>query len=433
MKKMLAMLLSCVMLLTGCSLQDAADISSESAVSTAEQSTISEVETTETFISETPVSKEDEETTPTQTTANTMPLLSVDTNSEEYIESLGFNSLNDPDFQRYIEDKVYSDLVEQLNSDDYFVENVEAVYVSKEYLEEVAYNSQENIYFGYKLSELEEAFQGDKFIFTLGENGQTEVIPFEEYDDTFDKVVRNVAIGTGVILLCVTVSVVSSGVGAPAVSMIFAASAKTATTFALSSGVISGVSAGVVEGFQTHDFDSAVKAAALKGSEGFMWGAVTGAVTGGINKGIELGKDGKNVSDVISYNNSPKIGKESEQYAENFFEGREQVSYLNGKEVSLATSGATRPDIVIEKAGNAVEAIEVKNYDLVNNFSALKRELKRQVEDRVKNLPEGSTQRIALVTKDRNYTKEFTNNIVENLQEYLFDSYGGKIPVTVLD
>lgn len=212
----------------------------------------------------------------------------MDTNSEEYVNSLVFTSLNDPNLMRYVEDTVYTDLVNQLDSDKYFVENVEAVYISKEYLDELAYNSQENIYFGYKLSDLEEAFQGDKFIFTLGENGQTDVVPFEEYDDTFDKVIRNVAIGTGVILLCVTVSVVTGGAGALAVSMIFAASAKSATVFALSSGVISGVSAGVVEGIQTHDFDKAVKAAAFKGSEGYMWGACTGAITGGSSEAIAL-------------------------------------------------------------------------------------------------------------------------------------------------
>ena len=61
-----------------------------------------------------------------------------------------------------------------------------------------------------------------------------------------------------------------------------------ATVFALSSGVISGVSAGVVEGIQTHDFDKALKAAALKGSEGYMWGACTGAITGGASEAIAL-------------------------------------------------------------------------------------------------------------------------------------------------
>lgn len=288
MKKALAILLSCAMLLTGCSLQDAVDTSSETTISTTEQTDISEVDKTESLATEATVPNESADLTSAQSAVNAVPLLSVDTNSEEYVNSLGFTSLNDPNLMRYVEDTVYTDLVNQLDSDKYFVENVEAVYISKEYLDELAYNSQENIYFGYKLSDLEEAFQGDKFIFTLGENGQTDVVPFEEYDDTFDKVIRNVAIGTGVILLCVTVSVVTGGVGAPAVSMIFAASAKSATVFALSSGVISGVSAGVVEGIQTHDFDKALKAAALKGSEGYMWGACTGAITGGASEAIAL-------------------------------------------------------------------------------------------------------------------------------------------------
>lgn len=276
------------MLLTGCSLQDAVDTSSETTISITEQTDISEVDKTEPLATETTVSNEDADTPSAHPAVNTVPLLSVDTTSEEYVNSLGFTSLNDPNLMRYVEDTVYTDLVNQLDSDKYFVENVEAVYISKEYLDELAYNSQENFYFGYKLSDLEEAFQGDKFIFTLGENGQTDVIPFEEYDDTFDKAIRNVSIGTGVILLCVTVSVVTGGAGAPAVSMIFAASAKSATVFALSSGVISGVSAGVVEGIRTHDFDKAVKAAALKGSEGYMWGACTGAITGGASEAIAL-------------------------------------------------------------------------------------------------------------------------------------------------
>ena len=188
-----------------------------------------------------------------------------------------------------------------------------ARYISKEYLDELAYNSQENIYFGYKLSELDEAFQGQKYIFTLGDNGQTDVQPFEEYDDTFDKVIRNVAIGTGVILLCVTVSVVTGGLGAPAASMIFAASAKSATVFALSSGVISGVSAGVVEGLQTHDFDKAVKAAALHGSEGFMWGAITGAITGGISEAqtVSALKGADVTANGLKLQEAAKIQKES--------------------------------------------------------------------------------------------------------------------------
>ena len=71
------------------------------------------------------------------------------------------------------------------------------------------------------------------------------------------------AIGAGVILVCVTVSVVSGGLGAPAISAIFAASAKTATVYGVSSGAISGVIAGVSTAVQTDgNMDAALKAAA---------------------------------------------------------------------------------------------------------------------------------------------------------------------------
>ena len=202
--------------------------------------------------------------------------------------TIQFAGLDDATLLTYMEDTIYNGLITELDNDVYFVENVQAVYISKEYLEEVAYNSQENIYFGYTLSELDVYFQGARYVFTLGENGETIVTQFQEYDDTYDQILKNVAIGTGVILICVTVSVVSGGAGAPAVSMIFAASAKTGSIMALSSGLFSGVSAGVVTGIETGDFDEAMKAAALAGSEGFKWGAISGSIAGGAGEAIAL-------------------------------------------------------------------------------------------------------------------------------------------------
>ncbi|MCD7880139.1 MAG: HNH/ENDO VII family nuclease [Clostridiales bacterium] len=208
--------------------------------------------------------------------------------STEDDPELEFSELDDVELLRYVENAVYSDLIDQLASGEYLVENVTATYISKEYLEEVAYNSQANIYFGYTLEELENEFQGTKYIFTLGDDGTTIVQAFEDYDDTYDQIVRNVVVGTGVILVCVTVSAVSGGVGAPAVSMIFAASAKTGTTVALSSGLFSGVAAGIITGTQTGDFDETIKAAELAASEGFKWGAISGAVLGGASEAIGL-------------------------------------------------------------------------------------------------------------------------------------------------
>lgn len=200
-----------------------------------------------------------------------------------------FSGLDDPNLLGYVNYSVYTNLVKDLNSEGYFVENVEAIYISQEYIDELTYNSQSNIYFGYTLEELDQQFQGNRYIFTLDENGETTVKKMETvYDNSTERVIKNVAVGGGVILICVTVSVVSAGVGAPAISMIFAAAAKTGTTFALSSAAIGGAAATITTGYQTHDPEAAFKAGLLAGSEGFKWGAISGAVVGGASQAIAL-------------------------------------------------------------------------------------------------------------------------------------------------
>ena len=156
------------------------------------------------------------------------------TNIKQIDTSKNMNSytgLNDSNLLKYVKDNIYTNTIKSLDSDKYIVENVKAVYISKEYIEELEYNSKNNIYFGYTLQELDEQFQGKKYYFTVGENGEITVKEVESIssDDAYNKILKNVAIGSGVILICVTVSLVT--VGSPAVSMIFATSAKTATTF----------------------------------------------------------------------------------------------------------------------------------------------------------------------------------------------------------
>ena len=175
-------------------------------------------------------------------------------------------------------------------------DNVASIYLSKEYIEELEYNSKQNIYFGYSLSELNEQFQGKKYVFTLDENGSTVVKEFEKYDDSYIAgMLKDVAIGTGVLLFCVTVSIVSAGAGAPAVSLIFAASAKTGATMALSGGAISALTEGAITGFQTGDFQKAIQAAEVGAARGYKIGAISGALIGGAQEGIKIFKSGKEV------------------------------------------------------------------------------------------------------------------------------------------
>ena len=217
-----------------------------------------------------------------------------------------FRGLNDPALLPYIEDTLYAQLVGTLNSEDYFVENVSAVYISQEYLEELAYNSQANVFFGFTLDELEAQFQGEKYIFTLGDDGKTAVEPWTDYVDPYERVIGNVAVGTGVILVCVTVSAVTGG--APACSMIFAVAAKTGALGAVSGGVLGGVSAGIVTGIQTGDMDAALQAAVVASSEGFKWGAITGAISGGAGEAVAL--KGATING-LTMNQAAMIQKES--------------------------------------------------------------------------------------------------------------------------
>lgn len=169
-----------------------------------------------------------------------------------------FDNLSDPGLPRYIQDKVYGQLVETVG-EDYFVENVEAVYWSQEYIDDLIYNSQANVYFGYTLDEIEAAYQGGRYVFTLGENGETVVRPFEAYEDVLGQIIEDVSVGSGVILLCVTVSAVTGGMGLPAASMIFAVSAKTGTVAALSSAALGGIAAGAFSALEKGDIDEAIK------------------------------------------------------------------------------------------------------------------------------------------------------------------------------
>ena len=214
--------------------------------------------------------------------------ISTTTYIEEYVYTAEFEDLNDEELLRYVEDSVYLEMTESLDLSDYYIENVDSTYISKEYLEELEYNSQSNIFFGYNLEYLESVMGDEKYVFTVNDDGETIISEYVDYDDTYDQIIKNVLIGTGVILVCVTISAVTSGAGMPAASLIFAASAKTGTVMALSSAAIGGTASGIITGLTTGDVEAAMKEAALSASEGFKWGAIIGSITGGITETVAL-------------------------------------------------------------------------------------------------------------------------------------------------
>lgn len=232
---------------------------------------------------------------------------SAELHLENSIKDVSIKGLDDENLLSYVEDNMYTEIVEALDSEEYFVENVEAVYYPKEYIEALASNSQSNLYFGYTASELDAQFHGTKYVFTLNDDGQTCVVPMETLtDDVYVKALENVIVGTGVILISATVSAVSAPT-AQAVSMIFAASATTGTSFALESGVMS-FAAAIAKGYETENFKQAIQAGVETSGEAFKWGAVTGVISGGLCEAAAL--KGATTSG-LKMNDAARIQKET--------------------------------------------------------------------------------------------------------------------------
>lgn len=283
--------------------------------------------------------------------------------------TLEYGSLSDESLLRHIEDAAYERAVAELDSDEFLVEQVEAVYISQEYVDTLAFNSQANKYFGYTIAELEEQFQGQRYVFTVDESGKTVVTAFEDYDDTFDKVIQNVAVGTGVILVCVTISAVTAGAGAPAASMIFAVAAKSGTVAALSGAAIGGASSAVFTGMQTGSVEETLKAAALGASEGYKMGAITGAITGAAGETIAL----KNATaNGLTMNQAATIQKESKYPLDVIKQMHSMDEYQVYKDAGLSTkmvngNTALVKDIDLDFKVVLKDGTEVTNRQLMQN------------------------------------------------------------------
>lgn len=215
---------------------------------------------------------------------------------EQPVEIQNLRALNNETLLEYMEDAVYSELVDTLDYEEYYVEEVTTRFLSKEYLEELAFNSQKNVFFGYTLLELEQQFDGKSYVFTLGDDGQTSVIEAKEItDDTYFKAVKNAAIGAGAIIVCASVALITKNPAAAAtagktVKLIFTVSSKGAqagTLIALQSGAVGGAMAAVVEAFRTGDWEEIKREGLLGASEGFKFGAIAGTVAG-VADGIRI-------------------------------------------------------------------------------------------------------------------------------------------------
>ena len=269
-------------------------------------------------------------------------------------EAVSFNSMSDPQLLPYISDQVYLTLTEKLDNAEFLIEDVQSTYISKEYLEELDYNSKENVYFGFTLSEIAAQFDGTSYVFAIDENGQTVVQEVVAYDDTYDKVIKNVSIGAGVILVCVTVALITKNPAAAAgagktVKVLFAVSstaAKSGTTIALKSAAFGGTVSTIVEATKTGDIEQISKASLLGASEGFKWGAIFGIVKGFVD-GIKI------------VNNTHYFPDGSAQ----------ETKYPQGVEFTKAANGKTYPRF--EKWAKATAKFDTPTKEAALNHTGL--------------------------------------------------------------
>ena len=329
MKRIIALILSCAICLTACGSAQ----STESVSNNTETESVAETQDNTSESVEEEVSSTEKSETEEQAIASADPAVYQDIEDQKIAdENL---DLSDENLQQYLRDRIYTEAIEEFDSDEYCVENVQTIYYSKEYIEQLAYNSQENLYFGFTQAELDSQFQGKKYVFTLDENtGETTVVEVESYEDhSTEEILKNVAIGTGVILVCVTVSVATGGT-APAVSMIFALGAKTGTAMALSGGAIGGLSAGLVKGYQTGSFSDAMNVAALGASDGFKWGAIVGALSGGATEAWGLHKATAN---RLTMNEAAAIQRESKYPLDLISQFKSKAEYKIYRDAGLRT------------------------------------------------------------------------------------------------
>lgn len=327
----------------------------------------------------------------------------------------------DEETLQQLKDQVYADISEELSTDEYLVQDVKVIYLTEE---EVATMSPEDkIYFGYSANGLNDVITSDMTVIDESEYGTIDVKSEKLLDkDDRTTVIKNLAIGTGIILVCVTVVCVTKDmeIDNEVVTAFIELAPKAAALGAAGFATITGTVSGAIQYVKSKNLKESFRKLIVDGSKGFKWGAIIGTVYAGASTFL---------SDFMETHNEkiPEFKESEVDAAKKFKSIKEQVVFCGGVESPKAFSGCSIVDFVTKKN----EAVEVKNYDLKNNMSSLLSTLKRQIGERVKNLPEGYTQKIVLDVRGRGYSKDFIKQCVTDIQEALKDIYPN-IPVEVI-
>lgn len=200
--------------------------------------------------------------------------------SQESAQPVASNNqkMSDADFVKKLDDSVYQlivkDLDENGNRKNLQVQDVKAVYLSKEYLEQYTYNTKETKFFGTTLGELEKKFDKQKYVFDIDENGKTTCHAVGNFDNTFDEVTQAALLGSGVILISVTIVCVTGGAPVTALVACTANSAPAITANQAHLALLAASSAVAI--FDDGDVGDAAKDIAFDTGSDFVMQAIGG-------------------------------------------------------------------------------------------------------------------------------------------------------------
>ncbi|MDF1507808.1 T7SS effector LXG polymorphic toxin [Robertmurraya sp. DFI.2.37] len=123
-------------------------------------------------------------------------------------------------------------------------------------------------------------------------------------------------------------------------------------------------------------------------------------VKDGVGKGIDKTRPSWRQSEI-------DVGKEYPGY-------RDQVSYKEGNEVSHGTKNSSRPDFYIDG-----HSIEVKNYNVTTSSgrSNLIRNVSKQINKRVSDLPEQTKQSVIIDVRGQNISRDVLRDIKQKINE----------------
>ena len=169
MKRILALFLACVMILSGCA-SNGKQTQSQQDTGMNNDPVVTQAPSATDVPESSPTNEASQNNGTVEIPQPLEPVLEgVPVSAESYQppeRELDFNGLSDPRLLSYVESTVCADVSRTLGNN-YRVENVSTLYISKEYIEELTYNSQTNVFFGYSLAELDAQFQGTRYVFTL--------------------------------------------------------------------------------------------------------------------------------------------------------------------------------------------------------------------------------------------------------------------------